>query len=77
MYAQARYDRKVYVGCGPMNLSPSTAKYTYNFMKSSLDSIVNAISKYPFVLRVNIMFRRCFVVRIYIFIRFLKNVHVA
>lgn len=49
-----------------------TAKYIYDFIKSSLDSIVNAISKNPFVLRVNIIFRRCFVVWIYIFIRFLE-----
>lgn len=72
MYAQGRYDdRKLFLECGPMNLSPKAAKYIHDFIKSSLGSIVNAISKYPFVLRV--LAGRCFVVWIYIFIRFLKK----
>lgn len=34
---------------------------------------MNAISIYPFVLRVNVMFRRCFVIWIYMFVRFFKK----
>lgn len=58
-------------GVWPNELEPQVvAQYIYNFIKPSLDSIVNAVSENPFLLRVNLMFRKCFVVQIYIFIRF-------
>lgn len=56
MYVQGKYDGKVYVGCGPKNLSPKIQLNTLMISKTLVQiEIVNAISKKSFVLRANIM----------------------